>query len=71
METTVIKIDGTHCNACKLIIEGVCKDIKGVKSCCVDFQTGKTFIEHDEHFSLDALKQEVEDLGQYKVELNY
>jgi len=34
------------------------------------FQTGKTFIECDEDFNLDTFKQEVEGLGQYKVELN-
>ncbi|OGN10760.1 MAG: hypothetical protein A3J46_01925 [Candidatus Yanofskybacteria bacterium RIFCSPHIGHO2_02_FULL_41_11] len=70
MKTAVINIKGTHCKSCKLLIEDVCKDIKGVKSCCVDFQTGKTFIECDEDFNLDTFKQEVEGLGQYKVELN-
>ena len=70
MKTAVIKINGTHCKSCKLLIEDVSKDIKGVKSCCVDFQTGKTFIEYDEHFNLEKFKQEVEDLGKYKVELN-
>ena len=70
MKTAVIKINGTHCKSCKLLIEDVSKDLKGVKSCCVDFQTGKTFIEYDEHFNLEKFKQEVEDLGKYKVELN-
>jgi len=36
MKTAVINIKGTHCKSCKLLIEDVCKDIKGVKSCCVD-----------------------------------
>lgn len=70
MKTAVIKINGTHCKSCKLLIEDVSKDIKGVKSCCVDFQTGKTFIEYDEHFNLEEFKQGVEGLGEYKVELN-
>lgn len=70
MKTTTVTIKGTHCKSCKLLIEDVCKDVKGVKSCQVDFQTGKAIIEHDEHFDLDSFKQEVEDLGQYKVELN-
>ncbi len=70
MKTAVIKINGTHCKSCKLLIEDVSKDIKGVKSCCVDFQTGKTFLEYDEHFNLEKFKQEVEGLGKYKVELN-
>lgn len=70
MKTAVIKINGTHCKSCKLLIEDVSKDIKGVKSCCVDFQSGKTFIGYDEHIDLEKFKQEVEGLGEYKVELN-
>ena len=70
MKTTVIKIEGTHCNACKLLIEDVCKEIKGVKSCQVDFKTGKTEIGHDESFDLQSLKREIESLGQYKVLFN-
>jgi copper chaperone CopZ len=70
MKTTVIKIKGMHCNSCKLLIEDVCKDIKGVKSCKVDFKTGETVIEHDESFNFDSFKNEVEELGQYKIEIN-
>ena len=70
MKTAVIKIKGTHCNACKLLIEDVSKDINGVKSCQVDFKTGETTIEHDEHFDFNLFKQEIESLGEYKVEIN-
>ena len=69
MKTITITIQGTHCNACKLLIEDVSKDIKGVRLCCVDFQTGKTVIEHDEHFDLNVFKKEIEDLGQYKIQV--
>lgn len=67
---TKITIQGTHCNACKALIEDVCKDIPGVQSCSVDFQTGETEIEHADNFDWQKLKQEIEDLGQYKLELN-
>lgn len=67
---TKITIQGTHCNACKMLIEDVCKDIEGVSSCNVDFKTGETEIDHDNNFDLRKLKQEVESLGQYKLELN-
>ena len=70
MKTTVITIRGTHCNACKLLIEDVAKDAKGVKSCHVDFQTGRTAIEHDEHFDMNLFVREIEGLGEYKVERN-
>ena len=69
-KTITITIGGTHCKACKLLIEDVCKEKNGVKSCHVDFLTGKTVIEHDEHFNLDSFKEEVESLGQYSLESN-
>ena len=67
---TIIIIKGTHCNACKALIEDVCKDIKGVTSCAVNFQTGETVIEHDENIDWQALKKEIENFEQYKVQLN-
>ena len=67
---TTITIQGTHCNACKALIEDVAKDIQGINSCVVDFATGKTEIEYDEDANLQEFKKEVEGLGQYKVELN-
>ncbi len=70
MQTTTIKIKGTHCNSCKFLIEDVCKDIKGAKACAVDFQTGETVIKHDEDFNLRAFKKEVESLGNYTVNLD-
>ena len=70
MQTTTIKIKGTHCNSCKLLIEDVCKEIKGATSCTVNFETGETNIGHDESFDLQAFKKEVELLGNYKVEVN-
>ena len=67
MQTTII-IKGTHCNACKMLIEDVCKDIKDVKSCIVNFQTGETLVEHEESIDWQVFKKEIEGLGQYKLE---
>jgi len=36
----------------------------------VDFQTGKTEIEHDEHTDWQGFKKEIEGLGKYTVNLN-
>ncbi len=44
--------------------------MEGVQSCEVDLQTGATVIEHDERFQQNLFKQEVEGLGEYKVEFN-
>lgn len=68
MQTT-LTIKGTHCNSCKALIEDVCTEVKGMKSCTVDFQTGKTVIEHDKNTDWQAFKKEVESLGKYSVEL--
>ena len=65
---TAITVKGANCKACKTLIEDVCKDVKGVKLCNVDFNTGKTVIEHDEKFNLSLAKKEIESLGSYKAE---
>ena len=69
MKKTTVIIQGTHCNACKLLIEDVCSEIKGVKSCTVNFQTGETIIEHDETLDWQVFKKEIENLGKYTIEL--
>ena len=68
MKKTKFTIKGTHCKACKTLIEDVCKDIEGVKTCKVDFETGKIEIQHDDKLDLKILKNEIEGLGLYKVE---
>jgi len=66
---TIITITGTHCNACKMLIEDICKESAGVKSCSVDFKTGKTTIEHDGKADLKKIKFEIEKAGYYKVKM--
>ena len=67
---TKLTIKGTHCNSCKALIEDVCTEISGIKSCNVDFKTGVTEIEHEENADWQKFKKEVESLGEYKVVLN-
>lgn len=66
---TTLTIKGTHCNACKALIEDVCSEIGGIHSFNVDFSTGKTEIEHDENVDWEKLKKEIESLGEYRVEV--
>lgn len=67
---TTITIKGTHCNACKVLIEEVAQDLPGVQSCEVNPQTGETHIEYDESLDWNALKQEIEGINpNYKVQL--
>ena len=67
MKTTIL-IKGTHCQACKALIENVCRETPGVESCIVDFKTGQTEIHHTDALNWNALKREIESLGQYRVE---
>ncbi len=65
-----ILIKGTHCPSCKAVIEDVCKEVDGVISCSVDFKTGKTTVEHDGTVKWKALKEEIESLGDYEVQIS-
>lgn len=66
--TTTITVLGTHCHACKALIEDVCKDVPGVTACAVDPQTGRTTLEHEVGLDWDMLTREIEALGPYKVQ---
>ena len=68
MKKTII-IKGTHCPACKTLIEDVSTEIKGMISCNVDYKTGKVEIEHDKSFNVGDFKKKIEELGDYKVVL--
>lgn len=67
---TVIMIKGTHCASCKALIEDICKDVTGITACAVDFASGRTTIEHEANADWQALKHDVESVGQYTVELS-
>lgn len=66
---TIIHIKGTHCPSCKALIEDVAQETPGIASCKVDYQTGKTEIEHEESVAWARFKKEVEGLGDYIVAL--
>ena len=68
MEKTII-IVGTHCAACKTLIEDVCREVAGVNFCLVDYQTGKTVINYVEPVDWSQFKSKVEALGKYQVNL--
>lgn len=66
MATTSMKIEGTHCESCKVLLEEVGREIPGVKHCTVDFRTGRTVIEHDGPLDWPRLQREIEALGPYR-----
>ena len=67
---TEITIKGTHCASCKALIEDVCKDVAGVSGCTVDYESGKTIVEHDEQLDWSTLTREISGLGEYSVICN-
>ncbi len=70
MATTILNIEGTHCESCKVLLEEVCREVAGVRSCTVDFRTGRTEVEHDGTLDEAKLRQAVAGLGdQYRVQL--
>ena len=64
---STITIFGTHCNACKILIEETVKELPGVKYCSLDFKTGITEIVYNKNMDWVRFKNEIEDLGQYEV----
>lgn len=64
---TAITIRGTHCTACKALIEDIAKDVQGIQSCTVDFATGKAEVEYESDIALESFIKEVNSLGNYKV----
>lgn len=69
MKKTTFYIKGTHCASCKALIEDVCSEIPGIKSCAVNFQTGETIMEHEDTLDWSSVKREIEALGKYSVEI--
>lgn len=63
----IIMVKGTHCPACKALIEDVSTEVKGVIDCSVDYKSGKVEIEHDNSFNIGEFKKKIEELGAYKV----
>ncbi len=70
MAKTTLTIEGTHCESCKALLEDVCREVPGVRSCAVDFRTGQTIVEHDGAVDWAAFQRAVAELGgQYRVKL--
>lgn len=64
---TTLNIQGMHCASCKALIEDVCRDIPGVTSCDVDVTNKTATVEHDPAVNPDAIRREIESLGEYKT----
>lgn len=65
MTTTKLKIAGMHCASCKALIEDVCSEVSGVRSCVVDAATETATVEHDDSLNPAVLIDEIRGLGDY------
>ena len=69
LTTTELMVSGTHCTACQALIEDVCAELPGVKSCAVNYQTGQTTITHEPTLDVLSIVAVIEALGPYRVVL--
>lgn len=67
MQTTIIRITGTHCESCKALLEEVIREVPGVHACTVNYRTGQTEVQHDERLDWQAVTAAVEGLGEYRM----
>ena len=67
--TTNFLIKGTHCPACKMVLEESISELPGVHSVVINFENGETVLDHDNDFNWGALRMVVEGEGNYRVEL--
>lgn len=58
--TQTLNIIGTHCPACKKLIEKRILTIKGVNTVDVDYETGKTVITADRNIEKGEIKNALE-----------
>lgn len=66
---TTLRITGLHCASCKALIEDVATDIPGVTSAVVDSEKMTATIEHEDSILPETLRQEIENLGEYKASI--
>ncbi|HBT95216.1 MAG TPA: copper resistance protein CopZ [Coriobacteriia bacterium] len=64
METTIIKIEGMHCQHCVAAVTDALTDLKGVESVAVDLDDGSATVTYDTAMvQLEVLNDAVEDQG--------
>ena len=65
--TTEFMVRGTHCTACKALIEDVCAELPGVKRCTVNYTTGQTTVVHEPAIDIRQIVAAIDELGPYQV----
>lgn len=62
METT-LNVQGMTCQHCKQAVEGAVSELNGVESAVVSLEANNVTVSHDEHVTVDQMKEAIEDQG--------
>ena len=62
-EKFVVKVDGMTCNHCKMRVEKIASEYKGVSKAEVDLEAGKLTVEGKEGLKLEGLKKKITEAG--------
>lgn len=62
METT-LNVQGMTCQHCKQAVEGAVSGLNGVESAVVSLEANNVTVSHDEHVTVDQMKEAIEDQG--------
>lgn len=60
MQNQILNISGTHCQACKKLIERRISTIAGVSSVDIDYETGRTVIIANRNIEKAEIKKVLE-----------
>ncbi len=62
----IIKVDGMHCNHCKMRVEKALKKLSGVTSAVVDLEAKTAEIDSDSEIDDSVIETAIDDIG-FKV----
>lgn len=62
METT-LNIQGMTCQHCQQAVEGAVSQLNGVDSAVVDLTANHVTVSHDDHVTVNQMKEAIEDQG--------
>ncbi|MCX6776128.1 MAG: sulfite exporter TauE/SafE family protein [Candidatus Micrarchaeota archaeon] len=63
MKKTTLKVEGMHCNSCKMIVEDAVSHLKGVKNATVDLNSNTLKMEYESSATLREVERKLEEKG--------
>lgn len=59
----VVRIEGMHCGSCAKLVEMALREIPGVSSAAVGFESGRAVVTHDGSVADEAIGRAVSETG--------